>query len=224
MFRSYRAFATNFYKFFICVIYPVFAIFCCVLVQSGCFGLLNKSGYHFLVPASMLGSCMIFVECMADYWLFCGIQSKSANHMNFLKSSRKGIAFFKNALLGDVLRRFLVIVGCSIINAIIGVYVFKYDLGGTYGICLVAVYAFYSYFLSTLAVFVCRFGTIWYFNMGVGYLGSSITAILTLLISRDLLPIWVWVLLYLIASIVISIIAVKVAIKKVEDSYHDQRC
>lgn len=223
MFRSYNSFAPKIYKAVIWAIYPLLAIVCCILVQNGCFGLIAEKGYHYMVSANLLYSCIAIIEVMGDYWLFSGIQSKNANHMDFLKSSKKGRKFFKDALFTDVIRRFTAIAVLSIVNMVIGTCLFDYQSGGIEEILLITAYGLCCYTFSTLAVFISRYGEIWYINLGIAYAGNIVTMIAIALISIIKLPLWIWGLIYCITSIVVTILAVKVAIKKVEDSYYDQR-
>ncbi|MDD5934606.1 MAG: hypothetical protein PUC65_03420 [Clostridiales bacterium] len=223
MFRSYNAFSPKIYKAVMWIIYPFLAIICCILVQNGCFGLVTEKGYHYMVSANLLCSSIVIIEVMGDYWLFSGIQSKNANHMDFLKSSKRGRQFFRDAIVSDIIRRFTVIVVLNVANLIIGTCIFNYQSGGIEGILLITTYGLCCYTFSTFAVFISRYGQIWYINMGIGYIGNVVAMIAILIISTIKLPLWIWVFIYCMSSIVVTILAVKVAIKKVEDSYYDQR-
>lgn len=223
MFRSYRAFAPKLYQLIMCILYPLFAVFCCVLVQNGFFGSIADPGYHYMVAAGMLCNCMIAVECMGDYWLFSGIQAKNANHMDFIKGSKKGKAFFLNALMTDVLRRAIVIVVCNAANVLIGIFVFHQTGVGMEGMLLIATYTLSCYAFSTLGVFISRFGDTWIMNMGAGYFGAILSAVMTYVYAKSGIPTWIFVLIHLVISIIITVITVKFAMKKVEDSYYDQR-
>ena len=52
------------------------------------------------------GSVILFFEIFSDYWLFGGICSRQ---MEYLKTSSEGKVVLRNALTGDLLRRFLYI-------------------------------------------------------------------------------------------------------------------
>lgn len=223
MFRSYRAFVSEFYKVAIWIIYPMIACFGCIIVQTGCFGLLKRSGYHYMAVQGLLCSGIVFVECVADYWLFSGIQSKSVNHMDFLKGSRKGKLFFKNAILSDIMRRAIVILICNGFNLAIGILIFKKNLSESGGIELVILYSVCCYFFSTLGVFISRFSDIWWLNMSSGYFGSFIFSVLLYFISALESLLWIWIIAFLVFGVVISMMIERVAIKKVEDSYYDER-
>lgn len=226
MFRSYNAFMSKSYKVAIWILYPLLACLGCILVQSGCFGLISKSGYNCMVAERLLCYGIVLVEFIVDYCLFSAIWSKSANYMDFFNSSHKGKQLLKDALLFTLIRRILMIMLCSGLNIVIGFLFYEHSL--PLGECIrqTILYAIGCYFLSTLFVFIYRLVDLQRLRMLsvlIGYLGSMIVILFFSLILVLKFPFWIWLVILLTVSIMITIKLVKVAVKKVEDSYYDER-
>ena len=226
MFRSYDAFMSKSYKVAIYILYPLLACLGCILVQSGCFGLVSKSGYNCMVAELLLCYGIVLIEFIVDIYLYSSIWSKSASYMDFFHSSHKGEQLIKDALLFALVRRILIIILCSVFNIVIGLLFFEHNL--PLGECIrqTILYAIGCYFFSTLFVFLYRLVDLQKLRMLIvlfGYLGSMIMTIFFGLILVLKFTYWIWLVILLAVSIMITIKAVRVAIKKVEDSYYDER-
>lgn len=223
MIRSYRAFASVIYRRVICIAYPIVAIICCILVQNGCFGLLNDQGYSYMITLSLLSSCMIAVETIGDYWFLSGIQSKDVNRMDFMKGSKKGKTIILNAVKADLYRRGTTIFFCNAANVLIGIFVFKHKSNGFDGLLEILLGILSCYALSTLAVFISRFKDQWIMNLSMAYIVSFMSQIFMFLRFKTGTSALLWILFYLVLGIIGTIITVKIIKKKMEDSYYDER-
>lgn len=222
MLKSYSVFTSFAYKLIIWLLYHLLAIFGCVLVQNGVFGFLDKDGFHYSVATAVLLNGFMFVEIMSDFWLFSGIQSKTANHMDFLKLSVSGRQIFRNALIMDTLRRLITIVVCNMINVFIGVVIFNTTTSLKSNLTIVALYILMGYFLSALGVFMSRFGITVWINFGITYVANFFTSFVIFMLIQSSIPMWTILSLLAIANIVISYITIVYPLKKMEDSYNDK--
>ncbi len=222
MLRSYNAFMSKSYKVAIYILYPLLACLGCILVQSGCFGLISKSGYNCMVAECLLCYGIVLIEFIVDIYLYSGIWSKSS-YMDFFHSSHKGKQLLKDALLFSLIRRILMIMLCSAFNIVFGLLFFEHNL--PLGECIrqAILYAIGCYFFSTLFVFLYRLVDVRRRSAICGYLGSMILGGFFYLFSVLKFSFWTWLVILLAASIILTMKVVKVEGKKVEDSYYDER-
>lgn len=159
---------------------------------------------------------LIMAEIFFDTWLFGGIQSKDAEKLDYLKTSPRGMQMMRDALGMDIVRRFLSVVvifaGCYMVDgeAVLGA-----------GPAILIYPALIAYTIVVLGVFIARFECNIWMNMGIGYVGL-IVAVLSLLLTGLFGGVLVWVFCYAVLAIVVSVLAVKVAVKKVEGGYYDK--
>lgn len=169
---------------------------------------------------------MASIEVMADSWFLGGIQSKNAEKMDFLKTSTEGMRVLKTALIMDFLRRFVsmavvLLLCCGIAR-----------LGGGKASAIPPVLKngllvfpmLFGYTFSVLATLVGRFSGFFWMNMLVAYpipiLGSVSMSILLDPLYMDLAALFDIALAAL--GIVLVVLAVRTAMKKVEGSYYDR--
>lgn len=164
----------------------------------------------------MVMALLLMAEIFFDTWLFGGIQSKDAEKLDYLKTSPRGMQMMRDALCLDIVRRFLSTV------AIFGI---CYLIGGeavlSVGPTILIYHALVTYTISVLGVFIARFECNMWINMVIGYVGL-IVAVLSLSMAGLFGYVLVWVISYAVLAVLVSILAVKVAVKKVEGSYYDK--
>lgn len=113
--RSYKVFLSSFYAWGMLLLLPV----CLILVNmvlERFFGLLSVLACY---------GIYIFVDVLADFWVFGGICAKDSSKMDFVKSSYAGYPVMKAGIVIDVVRRFLGMVIVS--SALMGYYLFSRD-------------------------------------------------------------------------------------------------
>lgn len=106
--KSYIAFTGAGYRIIFLVVLPL-----ALLVFSG-FVLAGEQEPNGLYPENWLWCYMIGFEIMNDYWLFGGICSREGSGMEYLKTSVGGTAVLRKGIIGDLLRRFVYIMGFGI--------------------------------------------------------------------------------------------------------------
>lgn len=162
---------------------------------------------------------LIIAEVVADNWFLGGIQEKSAEKIDYLKTSGKGMKVMESALVTDFVRRFLtaaVVFGvCNLLSRIWG----GQDDFQSMAVLLLSVLITYS--LSVLGTFFTRFGSYLWINMLVSYFAAAVGVVCCVLpmfgVSGLILNV-----IFAVLSAGASILAVKVAMKKVEGSYYDK--
>lgn len=174
----------------------------------------------------ILPLAMASMEAMADSWFLGGIQSKDADKMDFLKTSAEGMRVMKTALIMDFLRRFVsmtvVFLLCCGIARLGG--------GKTSAILpvdkieLLVFPLLFGYTFSVLATLVGRFFSLFWINMLVAYPIPILGSVTMYLILSE--PVYVSVaalfdIVLTVLGILLVVLAVKTAIKKVEESYYD---
>lgn len=169
---------------------------------------------------------MSSIEVMADSWFLGGIQSKNAEKMDFLKTSTEGMRVLKTALIMDFLRRFVSMTVVFLLCCGIA------RLGGgkasaippVWMIALLVFPLLFGYTFSVLATLVGRFSSFFWMNMLVAYpipiVGAVSISILSDPVYMDMAVLFDIALAAL--GIVLVVLAVRTAVKKVEGSYYDR--
>lgn len=104
---------------------------------------------------------LTMAEILSDYWLFCGLQAKESHKMDFLRTSGVGMEAIRDALIMDLLRKFLTALG------ILGA---SYLLTGLQGGFLYMVLA--SYACSVLGTVFSRYGGSFFANVSAAQLSA----------------------------------------------------
>lgn len=175
----------------------------------------------FLLPLMMAS-----IEAMADSWFLGGIQSKDAEKMDFLKTSPEGMRVIKTALIMDFLRRFVsmtvVLLLCCGIARLGGGKVSA--IPPVWKIALLVFPLLFGYTFSVLATLIGRFSSFFWINMLVAYpipiLGAVSMVILSYPLYMDMAVLFDIALAAL--GILLVVLAVRTAMKKVEGSYYDR--
>lgn len=164
--------------------------------------------------------CMLtFLEIMSDTWFLGGIQEKNAEKMDYLKTSPRGMSVIKSALVTDLIRRFVTAAGifaiCGLLEAGSG----KRQISAAADLVM-PVFAVYS--LSVAAILITRFFSYFQINMLAGYIVSIAGAVCYLLQSAGMVSAETFIAVYAVLGMAVSILAVWIALKKVEGGYYDK--
>lgn len=103
--KSYLVFTSTGYRIWGLGVIPALLFAAAWFVFSN-FSVISSMGLYFG------GSMILFFEIFSDYWIFGGICSRQAE---YLKTSLEGLPVLRNALTGDLIRRFLGIMVFSMI-------------------------------------------------------------------------------------------------------------
>jgi len=209
MVKSYLVFTSFVYRLVLYLLLPLVALGTGILC-SGSIGAVN------LMIVSMILSMF---EILSDYWLFVGIQTKDSANLDFLKTSGRGMQIIKNALIMDLLRKLLTAAVVLTISYLVALPTYDRERGETAAVLVYAVLV--SYFCSVLGVFFARYGSIFWFCVLVGNVAVSLEIICWFL-PGTLENIPKYVPVFVILGIMVSILAVRTARKKVEGSYYDK--
>jgi hypothetical protein len=150
-------------------------------------------------------------EVMTDRWLFGGIQAGEVK-LEYLMTSGRGMGILRRALVLDLVRRFLT--AAVVLAACWGL---RGASGSGAGMVLFSLLALH--FFTTMGIFLSRFWDILWINMVTG----EVSAVLT--VCSFGLPglrqyLWGYALFFAAAGILAGILAVKIAVRKVEGGYY----
>lgn len=162
---------------------------------------------------------LIFAEIMADNWFLGGIQEKNAEKIDYLKTSSRGMKVMESALIMDFARRFLeaaVIFGvCNVISRLFG----GEDDFRSVGILLFSILISYS--LSVLGTLISRFGSYLWINILTAYIAAAIGIVCCIMLMFGVSAV-VLNIIFAVMGTAVSILGIKVAMKRVEEGYYDK--
>lgn len=233
--KSYLVFTSFFYRIVMFLLMPAVlaGLFLWFYYAKGNIGIIGGVGM-----AVIMLSILSLIEIISDNWLFGGTQTRNTMKMDYLRTSGRGMGILRKALAMDMFRKLFSGIGISVVYYL-GIlwgdgYLAGYrpaleasmpegivPSGGMLwwiGVLLFPVTV--SWFLSVLGTFLARFGDMLWISMLVGY-GLCILGMLSLRLPGLWSYMWGYNVCFLILGLLCSIVAVKVAIKKVEGSYYD---
>lgn len=204
--KSYLVFAPLLYRVVMFLLVPMILIFYYYLVRDS----IAEAGL--IVVMVML----VMAEIVMDVWLLGGIQSKEAEKLDVLKTSGRGMEVMHSALKLDLVRRFLVIAG------IMGICYWLSGIQDRMQLVAVGIYfVLIAYIISTLGVLIGRYGgTIW-INVAISYFAALVAVLCQFLPGLKQYAV-IYDMGLGVLAIVVSIVAVRIAMKKVEGSYYDK--
>lgn len=218
--KSYLLFTPLIYRIVMFIIMPIVMIVIafCIGVDFGHAETVALQS----IPGIVVCMLLPLVEIIADNWVFGGIQSKDAYKLDYLKTSSAGMKVMRNALLIDLLRKFFsaVVIMCVSYGLIYwrmmqdSTKVFIED-----DLKMLPCAVLVSYFFSVLGTVLARCGSMVWLNVMVAYLLEFITLICVNVMMECAV---VYSFLPVILDVAISILAVRLAMKKVEGSYYDK--
>lgn len=204
--KSYLVFTPFVYRIVVFIVIPVLSMWLGVYAVSR-FG---EMGELRVVPAVML---LTLAEIISDNWLFSGIQAKESEKMDFLKTSGRGMEMMQNALILDLLRKFL-----TVLAVITVCYLLSGMSGGLLYVVLV------SYTVSALGTFLSRYGGTLWINVCIGQFAMALEIVCLLCVFLSGLSEFMaaFDLLFLVFGILISVLIVRKAMQKVKGGYYDR--
>lgn len=204
--KGYLVFTSLFYRIIMFGILPV--AFIALDICAAAF-----KGRNVQVLLIIMHLLIVMVEVLADTWVFGGIQGKDAAKIDFLKTSPKGMGLLRNALVMDLVRRFLslsVIMAACVLIKSRGVDMFGGDAVKGLGVTLSLILS--SYAVTVLCIILARFASMLWQSMLAGYLGVLIeSAYVGVLIALGHPLVWCFV--FAVLAMGASILAVKVVMK-----------
>lgn len=207
--RSYLVFASTGYRLVMFIAVPLLAIGIHVFSLK----VMEGSGVPVILTA------LILLEIMADHWFLGGIQEKNAEKLDYLKTSPGGMQIMKSVLILDFLRRFLeaaVIFGaCWLISLFPGIKrpeVIKELLVPVLEVCS----------LSIAGTLITRFESYLGVNMLTGYIAAIIGIVCYIFVTIGVIRTELFCGMAAVLGAVVSILAVKLAMKRLEESYYDK--
>lgn len=228
--KSYLVFAPRLYRTVMYLFVPVFLAALAVWLSS--------AGEVALIPVMAL---LVMIEIVSDAWMFGGIQTNERVQLDYLKTSARGRKVMKNALTMDMVRRLLYAAGIMGICKLAiwlasgmawqsaareagfwkAVFFGGGAAGGSGGLGIWLFLTFVSYFLSVLGTFLSRFGSMMWINMMVGYIFGTL-AVLLLRLPGLSQYVFGYALLFGALGAAAGILAVRTAMKKMEEGYYDK--
>lgn len=220
--KSYLVFTSVFYRI---VMY--------LLIPAALLGIAFWVGTAGNVALTLLAGILPMAEIISDSWVFGGIQTKESVKMDYLKTSARGKNILRNALIMDMVRRFLSVAGILGIGRLIiwlgsrtgeekpgAMFLFEDSGdGGSLGIFLYLLVL--CYFISALGTFLSRYGSLIWINAMVAYVVSALEG-LCLFLPGLWQHAFAYALLFAVLGILVSVLAVRTAMKKMEGSYYDR--
>ena len=218
--KSYLVFTSFFYKLVLFLALPV-----------GMMGVVFWAGVHtYEVGLMLMALLWPMAETISDSWLFGGLQTKDTEKLDCLKASGSGRRVLRDALIVDLVRKFLSILIMMGI-CLIGIEVIRQPAGdgavtGTLEIKSEEIWLFIelialSYFCSVLGTFLSRYGSMLWVSMMVGY-GMLLLEIGCIMLAgawgNGMIP----ALLFAALGILVSILTVRTGISKLDQSFYDK--
>ncbi len=212
--RSYLVFTPFWYRVILFVILPV------VLLGLQAVVAVKTGGIWTLMP--LFVPVLVLVEVMADTWFLGGIQEKSSEKIDYLKTSSRGMGVMRSVLVLDQVRRicfFVLLFGLSqAINLLTG------DHAGAELLKLrtLMLAVLLTYDLSVLGIFLCRFASLLWLNLLCAYIGAIAGIVIFLAgtaIPAAVVPLCIALT---VMGAGFSVLAVKIPMLKVEGSYYDK--
>lgn len=199
--KSYLAFSSVSYRVCVCILMPA------VLAGIGIY-----TGSYF-GRLGMLASAMLLTmaEILSDHWLFPGLLAKESARLDVLKTSGRGMEILKNALILDLVRKFLTALALlTVCNLFTG------RSGGLLSEVLV------SYVFSVSGTFLARYGGWLIANVSIGQIAALLVMIFLFSLPRSG-PYRIGLeLLFLALGILVSVLTVNKAMQKVKGGYYDE--
>ena len=212
--QSYIVFTSFVYRIVIYLAAPVILIGIALWTGS------MARGAGMIIAAVLLSA----VEVVSDQWLFGGIQTKDMEKLDYLKTSGRGMKVMKSALSLDLVRKFL---SAALIMSICCLAELAAADGKAYGWYFQILFysVAVSWFFSVLGTFISRFGSMLWFSVLLAYGMIILESICWGVFSASVLKYgygWIYVLAFMVLGILVSMLAVKIAMNNVEGSYYDK--
>ncbi len=207
--KSFFVFTSTGYRILAFLVLPVFGIALGHMVAF----LLAIPGYFvtifFIMP----------LELILDYMVFGGICAKEVSHLEYLKGSVRGEWVMKNALVGGMIQMLLVLAVVMLGNHISYQMLFPAQVVGMDAILIPAALLISAYAVTMGMVIVGRF----FDSLNVYYILAVVAAALEGSVLQFLvLYRYPTIVISVMLAVILSIVSVKIALKKIEESYYDK--
>lgn len=221
--KSYLVFTGFWYRLAVFLLAPLALIGLGLWIERMVWG--GRMATGVIIAAVLLP----IVEIVSDNWLFGGIQTKDSMRLEYLKTSGRGMDILRAALWMDLLRKFLSALGIMALCRLAGTWLAAAE-GADYGFGMMdwgleagvlLYFALLSYFVSTLGTFLSRFGDMLWINLLAGY-GAAFVMLFGLILLNLADIIFIIDIICAIFGILISVVTVRTAMKRVERSYYDK--
>lgn len=247
--KSYLVFTSLMYRIVMFIVVPIVMIGAAFLVGIVIMDMGTEPEEASCIVVLMF---LPMVEIVSDSWIFGGIQSKDAEKLDYLKTSGAGMNVFRTAIVIDLLRKLILTVGIMgitycmfrtyrdanspVLAALYPEDLIYFDHGGfifadeysyihenfidtvDWGSLLCTVLI--SYFFSVAGTMLSRFGSTFALNCLITYLLEILIAVF--MWGTGLKFNAAFIIPFVILDVAISIMAVRIAMKKVEGSYYDK--
>lgn len=205
--KSYLVFSGFGYKLLVFMIVPVLLILLGTLVSI----LFDFPGYLlaiYLLPA---------IEIALDAFVFEGISSKAMIHLEYLKTSKRGITLMKNALQGGMIR---ILVTNAIILAA-NYLLYHGRCGDIWNVKRFVTLLWFMVFMYVIIMGMIVIARCFASTQVNCYLGAAsiILELFSVILMKNLMASFVALL---IVAVMISIFSVKIVEKRIKESYYDK--
>lgn len=180
-------------------------------------GLLWKSRFADIsIYGYSMMAILLLMELMADQGVFNGIQSARGYKLDFLKTSREGLWVLRQALMGDLARRFLTAAACIALGRVAKFLAAGGGLAGDLGM-LLAIYV-----TQALGLFLTRYVRSVSLCVLISYGCIFIGELLLVLLASVSVPmLWGMDVALAVLSALASLLVVRTAVKKWKQTYFD---
>lgn len=204
MIRSYLAFTSKPYRVVLFLLAPVVVI-----------GLQMLLGSEWIYMEIML---LLYIETVADHFVFGGIAAKNMGFPEYIKASCHGREVFKMALAGNMVRQLAE--SAAVLGITLGIFWMR--TGETMSIeesirCLT--WLFLGCLIVTLTTTVARFFEAVHANLLLATIGIIVYALGLWLVMNGAESL---VILFGVLTVIAEGISIRIITKRVEESYYDR--
>lgn len=215
--QSYLVFTTIQYRIILMTLPPILAVSAPFLL-----GILLGNPMitdYYLLAAFFSCEVMLFFEIILDNWCFGGIAAKDGGLPTCLNTSKRGKGFVKGAVLVNMGRQ---LIGLSLVLLCVRI-IFCRGTGEAFwsidGLLTWAGMILLSYFFMILGVTLARYAVSLLIQLLIEGGVALLFALSTLIFVLGMVPA---IIIVLVLCLLISVISIKIIMKKEADSYYDQ--
>lgn len=175
---------------------------------------------NMLIPGYLVTAfLLIVIEMVLDHFIFGGICAKDVTHLEYLKCSPKGERVIRNALIGGMVRSLLTMAVIFIGNQISMNVLYPELEYERYAVLVPLALLLSAFAIMMLGIIVGRF----FDSLQVYYLLSIVGTVLEGFMLVLINKYWyVGFILSLVLAVGIGGLSVKIAMKRIKESYYDK--
>ena len=206
---SYLVFTSGLYRLLLFVLVPIVITIAQILLHFDDYFLMT-----YLVAILFPGA-----EVFLDYWVFGGIAVKGGTHLEYLKSSKRGVEIMGNALRVNMARQFLATVLLFVISGVV-----LLCQGGMIELGARQIMTYIDILLLTYFMIVTEITIVRHLDGVLIGLSVSCFAFLPMIGLLFLIAWQSYVMLpvMVILSAISSVLGVRLILKRVKESYYDK--